>query len=202
MMRLAHIISVLGHPLFMPSYAFGLLIYNNPYVEMMTPKMSQQLTLGILMVFTVLMPALTAVLFKMFGLIDSLLMKTTKERRLPFALTIIWYYMGFLLMKNIYVPQCFLLLMVGAISAIAIALIITNHWKISIHMLGIGGVVGAIIGISQRFQFDHILLIVWLILIAGIIGFARLKTNSHSYKQVYTGFILGVAIEWLVVLYF
>ena len=27
MMRLAQVISVLGHPLFMPLYAFGLLIY-------------------------------------------------------------------------------------------------------------------------------------------------------------------------------
>lgn len=92
--------------------------------------------------------------------------------------------------------------MVGAISAIGISLIITTRWKISIHMLGIGGVIGAIIGISQRFQFDHSLLLMGLILFAGLIGFARLKTNSHNYRQVYAGFILGVAIEWMAVLYF
>jgi hypothetical protein len=69
-------------------------------------------------------------------------------------------------------------------------------------MLGIGGVIGAIIGISQRFQFDHSLLLIALILFAGAIGYARLKTNSHNYRQIYAGFILGVAVEWICVMHF
>ena len=202
MMRLAKFISLLGHPLFMPAYAFGLLIYTNPYINVMVPDASKRFTLGILIVFTILLPILTAVVFKLLGLIDSLFMKTAEERRWPFLLTLIWYYMGFNLLTKIYVPQSFLLLMIGAISAIGIALIITSRWKISIHMLGIGGVIGAIIGISQRFQFDHSTLLIVLILLAGLIGYARLKTHSHNYRQVYAGFILGVAVEWLCVLYF
>ena len=202
MMRLAKFISLLGHPLFMPAYAFGLLIYTNPYINVMVPDASKRFTFGILIVFTILLPILTAVIFKLLGLIDSLFMKTAEERRWPFLLTLIWYYMGFNLLTKIYVPQSFLLLMIGAISAIGIALIITSRWKISIHMLGIGGVIGAIIGISQRFQFDHSTLLIVLILLAGLIGYARLKTHSHNYRQVYAGFILGIAVEWLCVLYF
>jgi hypothetical protein len=110
--------------------------------------------------------------------------------------------MAFQLLAKLYIPQSFLLLMLGAISAIGLSLIITLRWKISIHMLGIGGLIGAIIGISHRFQFDHSLLLIALILFAGLIGFARLKTKSHNYRQVYAGFILGVAVEWMVVLYF
>ena len=60
MMRLAQVISVLGHPLFMPLYAFGLLIYTNPYINMMVPKASKYFTLGILVVFTIILPILTA----------------------------------------------------------------------------------------------------------------------------------------------
>ena len=202
MMRLAQFISVLGHPLFMPSYAFGLLLYTNPYINIMVPAISRQFAFGILLVFTVLLPILTAVLFKLFGLIDSLFMKTAEERKWPFILTLVWYYMGFQLMAKIYLPQSFLLLIIGAISAIGIALIITSRWKISIHMLGIGGVIGAIIGISHRFQFDHSTLIMGLILFAGLVGFARLHTHSHNDRQVYAGFVLGVVIEWVAVLYF
>jgi hypothetical protein len=201
-MRLAQFISVLGHPLFMPAYAFGLLIYTNPYFNMMIPEVSKQFTFGILFVFTILLPIITAFIFKQFGLIDNLFMKTAEERKWPFLLTLVWYYMGFQLLNKLYLPQSFLLLMIGAISAIGISLIITTQWKISIHMLGIGGVIGALIGISHRFQFDHSLLIVGLIFFAGIIGYARLKTNAHNYKQVYAGFILGLAIEWISVLYF
>ena len=201
-MRFAQVISVLGHPLFMPLYAFGLLIYTNPYINMMITETSKYFTLGILLVFTIILPILTSVLFKLFGLIDSLYMKTAKERRWPFLLTLIWYYMGIQLLTRIYVPQSFLLLMIGATSIVGVALVITSRWKISIHMLGIGGVIGAIIGISQRFQYDHSILLIALILFAGLIGYARLKTNSHNYRQVYAGFILGISVEWICVMNF
>ena len=201
-MRFAQVISVLGHPLFMPLYAFGLLIYTNPYINMMITETSKYFTLGILLVFTIILPILTSVLFKLFGLIDSLYMKTAKERRWPFLLTLIWYYMGIQLLTRIYVPQSFLLLMIGATSIVGVALVITSRWKISIHMLGIGGVIGAIIGISQRFQFDHSTLLIALILFAGLIGYSRLKTNSHNFRQVYAGFIVGIAVEWICVMNF
>ena len=201
-MRFAQVISVLGHPLFMPLYAFGLLIYTNPYINMMITETSKYFTLGILLVFTIILPILTSVLFKLFGLIDNLYMKTAKERRWPFLLTLIWYYMGIQLLTRIYVPQSFLLLMIGATSIVGVALVITSRWKISIHMLGIGGVIGAIIGISQRFQFDHSILLIALILFAGLIGYSRLKTNSHNFRQVYAGFIVGIAVEWICVMNF
>ncbi len=201
-MRFAQVISVLGHPLFMPLYAFGLLIYTNPYINMMITETGKYFTLGILLVFTIILPILTSVLFKLFGLIDSLYMKTAKERRWPFLLTLIWYYMGIQLLTKIYVPQSFLLLMIGATSIVGVALVITSRWKISIHMLGIGGVIGAIIGISQRFQFDHSILLIALILFAGLIGYSRLKTNSHNFRQVYAGFIVGIAVEWICVMNF
>ena len=92
--------------------------------------------------------------------------------------------------------------MIGATCIVGVALVITSRWKISIHMLGIGGVIGAIIGISQRFQFDHSILLIALILFAGLIGYSRLKTNSHNFRQVYAGFIVGIAVEWICVMNF
>lgn len=201
-MQLAQLISIFGHPIFMPLYAFITLTYTNPYINMMIPEANKNFILGVIVVFTIILPLFTAVIFKLFGLIDDLFMKTAKERRLPFFLTIFWYYLSYLMLTKIYVPHSFLLIMVGAICAICIASLITIRWKISIHMLGIGGVIGAIIAISQRFQFNHSLLIICLILFAGLIGYARLKTNSHNYRQVYSGFILGLAIEWVCVMNF
>ena len=38
-------------------------------------------------------------------------------------------------------------------------------------MLGIGGVIGGILGVSQRIQFDHSLLLATLILFSGFVGY-------------------------------
>ena len=202
MMKFAQFISVLAHPLFMPSYAFSLLMYTNPYINMMISDSTKNVVIIILSLFTIVLPILTAIILKQLRVIDSIYMKTTEERKWPFVFTLVWYYMAFQLLAKLYIPQSFLLLMLGAISAIGLSLIITLRWKVSIHMLGIGGLIGAIVGISHRFQFDHSNLIMLLLIFAGLIGFARLKTHSHNYLQVYVGFLLGFLVEWISVLYF
>ena len=202
MMSFAKFISVLGHPLFMPCYAFGLITLCNPYINVMIHDSVKQLTFMVLAIFTIVLPIFSAILLKQFGVISSIYMKDSNERMWPFVFTFIWYYIGYQLLSKLYIPYSFLLLMVGAISVIGMALIITLRWKVSVHMLGIGGVIGAVIGISHRYQFDHSSLIIGLVLFAGAVGFARLKTKSHNYNQVYVGFFIGLITEWAMILFF
>ena len=198
-MRFAQFISVVGHPLFMPVYAMVLIFEFNPYIDLQVPNSIQVIVLTILSVFTILLPLITAIILQKLGVVKSIYMKTAQERKWPFLLSVLWYYLGFELLTNIALPISLYLLMIGAISVILIAYFITLRWKISVHMLGVGGVIGAMIGLSQRFQFDHFYLIIILFFVAGLIGYARLKTNSHNYRQVYAGFILGAIIEWIAV---
>ena len=198
-MRLAQFISIIGHPLFMPIYTMVLIFEFNPYIDLQLPKNIQVIVLIILSVFTILLPIITAIILQKLGVVKSIYMKTAEERKWPFLLSVLWYYLGFELLTNIALPVSLYLIMIGAITIILIAHFITLYWKISIHMLGIGGVIGAMIGLSQRFQFNHFYLILFLLFIAGLIGYARLKTNSHNYRQVYAGFILGAIVEWIAV---
>ena len=196
-MRFAQFISVVGHPLFMPVYAMVLIFEFNPFIDLQVPNSIQVIVLTILSVFTILLPLITAIVLQKLGVVKSIYMKTAEERKWPFLLSVLWYYIAFTLLTTIALPISLYLLMIGAISVILIAHFITLRWKISIHMLGIGGVIGGMIGLSQRFQFDHFYLILILFFVAGLIGYARLKTKSHTYRQVYAGFILGVIVEWI-----
>tara|TARA_B100000614_G_scaffold247794_1_gene255069 strand:+ start:186 stop:791 length:606 start_codon:yes stop_codon:yes gene_type:complete len=198
-MRFAQFISIFGHPLFMPVYAMLLIFEFNPYINLQIPKSVQVIVLTILSIFTILLPLLTAIILHKLGLVKSIYMKTAEERKWPFLLSVLWYYLGFELLTNISLPASLYLLMIGAITVILIAHFITLRWKISVHMLAIGGVIGAMIGLSQRFQFNHFYVILVLFFVAGLIGYARLKTNSHNYRQVYAGFVLGIMIEWIAV---
>ena len=198
-MRFAQFISVVGHPLFMPVYAMILIFEINPFIDLQVPKRIQAIILTILSVFTILLPLITAIFLQKLGVVKSIYMRTVEERKWPFLLSVLWYYLGFEVLTNLALPISLYLLMIGAISVVLIAHFITLRWKISVHMLGIGGVIGAMIGLSQRFKFDHFYLILILFFIAGLIGYARLKTNSHNYRQVYAGFILGIIVEWIAV---
>jgi|TARA_B110000467_G_C18241497_1_gene434815 hypothetical protein len=202
MMRLAQIISVVGHPLFMPLYAVGLIFRFNPHISLQVPNVLQQLVFGVLIIFTLVLPSITGFVLKKLGVIRSVYMKTAEERKWPFLFTLLWYYLGFELLTEMALPLSLYLLMIGAISVILVAHLITLRWKISVHMIGIGGVIGAMVGISYRFQYDHFYLIIVLVFVAGLIGFSRLKTQSHNYRQVYAGFFLGFIVEWLTVSFF
>ena len=157
---------------------------------------------GVLIIFTLVLPSITGFVLKKLGVIRSVYMKTAEERKWPFLFTLLWYYLGFELLTEMALPLSLYLLMIGAISVILVAHLITLRWKISVHMIGIGGVIGAMVGISYRFQYDHFYLIIVLVFVAGLIGFSRLKTQSHNYRQVYAGFFLGFIVEWLTVSFF
>ena len=147
-MRFAQFISVVGHPLFMPVYAMVLIFEFNPYIDLQVPNSIQAIVLTILSVFTILLPLLTAIVLQKLGVVKSIYMKTAEERKWPFLLSVLWYYLGFELLTNIALPISLYLLMIGAITVILIAHFITLRWKISVHMLGIGGVIGAMVGLS------------------------------------------------------
>jgi hypothetical protein len=64
-------------------------------------------------------------------------------------------------------------------------------------MTGMGGVTGTFLGITVRYTLNMQFLIVAAILIAGLVGYARLKLNSHKSSEVYAGFLMGVAVMTL-----
>jgi membrane-associated phospholipid phosphatase len=66
-------------------------------------------------------------------------------------------------------------------------------------MVGIGGLLGAIIGISLRFKSDMFLFIIVLVFISGLVASSRLRLNAHSPMQVFAGFITGFLSEFLLI---
>ena len=81
-------------------------------------------------------------------------------------------------------------------------MLINFRWKISAHTVSMGGVIGAFFGLQSVLQIDMLLQISASILIAGLVGFARLKAGKHSPAQVYAGYLLGFAVLYLLILYY
>ena len=61
-------------------------------------------------------------------------------------------------------------------------------------MLGMGGLTGVFLGFALRIGIDIFPFLAFLILLSGLVGYARLKVNSHNPPQVYAGYIVGVVL--------
>ena len=67
-------------------------------------------------------------------------------------------------------------------------------------MIGVGGLVGMMLGMSERLTMDLNTLLILLFVIAGLVGFSRLKLNAHNPFQVYLGFVVGAGSLFLTII--
>ena len=198
-MSLEKIVSILFHPVFVPTITVFLVvkIYSNIII---LENQAGIILIGTC-IFSLILPLLSVFILLLTKKIDSLEMPKKEERFLPILFASIWMMLGFYFMKEIfsYAP-IMKSIYLGAIYVMLIALLITKKWKISLHMLAIGGATGVFIMLEFLFGQNLMLLLI-TILISGILGFSRLSLKAHSLNQIYAGFILGNIIMGLSILY-
>ena len=198
-MSLEKIVSILFHPVFVPTITVFLVvkIYSNIII---LENQAGIILIGTC-VFSLILPLLSVFILLLTKKIDSLEMPKKEERFFPILFASIWMILGFYFMKEIfsYAP-IMKSIYLGAIYVMLISLLITKKWKISLHMLAIGGATGVFIMLEFLFGQNLMLLLI-TILISGILGFSRLSLKAHSLKQIYAGFILGNIIMGLSILY-
>ena len=195
---LARFISVVFHPLFIPLYCV-LIIFNSPvYIIYQLNIDAKYAMCAVVVVFTLVLPAVsTVMLLKMDG-IKSLKMNSQEERKLPFIMSAIFYATAYFSMQQVGIPKLITNAILGATISLVILFLANFKQKTSAHMVGIGGLLGIvytlseiyIVGISQ-FLFPSIIL-------AGLIGYSRLKLKAHQPIEIYSGLIIGFFSEYLI----
>jgi membrane-associated phospholipid phosphatase len=200
--KLAKLISYLFHPLLLPTYGFAILFFTKNYISTFTSTTIKLAILSITFVFTCLLPAVNALILLKTGRIKNLEIETTGERVILYTGAALYYIVLFYLFYFAEFPTLFRILILGAAISVLLAIFINLKWKISAHTIGIGGIAGAAVGIEYRLQLDFHLILILIILVAGIVGYARLKLNAHTPSQVYTGFVLGFLAELLLLIFY
>ena len=143
--------------------------------------------------FTFLLPLLNALLMLRMKQIASLNMETRKERRIPLLVTAFFFVTEYYVLYNKAVPSLLKLLILSAAISVVITVICNLFFKISAHMVGIGGLCGGMFVLGYILHFQNAVpLMIALVFIAGLVGMARLQLNAHTPFEVFSGFILGV----------
>lgn len=194
---LAHFFSFVFHPLFIPLIAAWFLAFVQPgYFTGISPK---EKTLIVIRVGynTIFYPALTVILLKALGFAKSILLKTQRERIVPYIATNIFYFWVFLVFVNQpEVPKILTSFMFAAFLASSAALIANIYYKISMHALGVGSLCGLIlIVIFSGFTYPVFLTSMLVFLIAGIVSTSRLIVSDHRPFDIYSGIFIGILCQ-------
>jgi hypothetical protein len=121
-------------------------------------------------------------------------MKERKDRYIPIIISFFLFVFCFYLIRRIDIPGMFYSFMLGGIFTLLITFFITIWFKISIHMVGLGGLMALVIFISFYLKVNLSFYLILVILFAGITGTARLHLKAHTPVEVYSGYVMGFAV--------
>jgi len=187
------VLSVVFHPLLLPSYLFALILYYLPPEVLSFPADARGYVLLMVFLTTFLLPVLGTLLLRQAQVVKSLQLFHQEDRRWPYMLaascytitTIIFY-------RQPYFDRIFFVVMGLITASICLVLIINQFWKISAHAVGMGGALGILV-LLHGWLAEPVLVypIVAALMACGAVLTARLALGAHTYKQVYAGFFFG-----------
>jgi hypothetical protein len=191
-------VSIIFHPLFIPTYIFCLLMEAVPYE--FAGITQWQLTLRFFTCFwwTAFLPAFAIFLLWRLQFINSILLKTQKERIVPYIIVMFFYWWMYYLSRN-FTDQPIVLrfFFMGIFLSTVVGLILNSYLKISLHGMAAGGAVTAIGLFSWYYAIPLWIYLIPAVLLAGLIATARMLVSDHSNREIYLGLLMGAACQWL-----
>lgn len=201
LIQIAKILSNLFSPFYAPMWAFVWMFYFS-YLEML-PFSYKLFILTLVWITTVLIPRFGINIFRIFMNWTHLQLSHREHRHLPYIVTVCSYSTCLVIMTKLNVPMFIRGIVLTALVSQIICTLINAWWKVSTHMVGMGGLVGALIAFSMLFYFNPVFLLCLLLILSGLVGTARIILRQHTLAQVYTGFLIGfvcaltfVMISW------
>lgn len=197
----ARIVSTVLQPLFMPLYALLIILNANSFIAILVPPRVKLLLVLTVVLCTMILPGITLVLLSAFGALENLRMNNRKERIVPLVIILFTYiFCAYLILDWTGIDLIFMAIM-SAVSCIVLALLVTTFWKISLHMIGIGGVYALlfVLGIAELRDFSGAMITATLL--AGLLAASRLYLGRHTPMQVAAGFAGGFIVSMLTMMF-
>ena len=196
LIRTARVISAIFTPFSIPFLAF-LILFLFSYLRIM-PIQYKLIVLGVVYCFTILMPTLTIFLFRKINGFSPEDLGERKRRFMPFLLTIPSYVFCLVMMHRLNIPWYMTGIILAALIMMVICIVVNLKWKLSEHMAGVGAIVGGLVSFSALFGYNPVWWLCLFILIAGVLGTARIILQHHTLGEVLVGFAVGLICSLLV----
>lgn len=192
----ARIISYIFHPLFVPVYVGLFFIYEARLFNDRTDWQQKIIIIQFFIYYT-FFPLMTTLLAKAVGFVDSVHLKTQKERILPYIVCEIFYFWAWYVFKNVQFPPEVVLFSLGVFLACSLGLILNSFMKISMHTMSMGVVCALFLLVGLNANTSYGFFIALAFLAAGLTGTARLIDSDHTQKEIYLGFFAGAFAQFI-----
>jgi membrane-associated phospholipid phosphatase len=190
---LANLFSYLFHPLFIPLYLTLFLLYIHPSAFAGFSAFEKKQTAFIVALNLLFFPLMSVLLLKAVGFIDSLFLKTQKDRIIPFIACGIFFFWAYTVFKEQpKYPRILVSYIFGIFLASSAALLANIYFKVSMHAIGVGGLLGSFFILFYTSSMQMTWPLCAVLLITGLACTSRLILKAHRPFDIYGGLLIGI----------
>lgn len=196
MQSISRVISVFTHPLFIGVYMAIYIIFVNPFYFLYVSPTSKLFNLLTIITNNFIFPIIVVLLMKGLGFIDSITLKTQKERIVPYMACIIFFFWSwYVFYSNQDIPYVLKNMLQGIFFASILSMIANIFFKISMHAVGVGGLLGLLIVVIFDGKMTGLAPLVVATILSGIVITARLVASDHQKGDLLSGFFAGIVCQ-------
>ena len=198
--RLSRALSWLLHPFVVPLYVLGFMLLTDGFLSRLPASIKSYLA-WIVVLYAAIVPMLSIAFMRGLGLLKNFGLHSQRSRLLPLLVGAISYVLCAITLSDVAVATIVRKFVLAAACCEVLALIVTPFWKISLHLICMGGVTAVFILLSVAGAGQHFWALVATILMSGALASARLHLGAHNPSQIAVGYFGGLVVAMLAMIY-
>ena len=196
---LANLFSLIFHPILITSYVIYFLIFVHPIAFAGLDHRDKVFRFIAVLFSTSFLPLFSVFLLWRLGFgVQSILLRTQRERIIPYAIVMIFYWWVWNVFRNLPdIPPFVVHFLLGSFLAVCAAWFCNIYFKVSMHAISMGGLVMFLILFSFVDTYSSGLYLSIGVLIAGLVCSSRLLLGAHNNTEIYAGFFIGMLVQYI-----
>src|SRR5690606_34463260 len=143
-------------------------------------------------------PLITVLLSKALGFLQSIYLKTQKDRIIPYiACGVYYFWMSYVLRNQPGFAKEIVLLSMAIFIASSLGLLLNIYMKVSMHAIAMGIMLMFITLLSFTQSVNYTPYLSMAILLTGVVCTARFIVSDHTAREIYIGLFTGTIAQLL-----
>ena len=193
MKKIAPVISLLFHPLLMPTLGLFLLLNSGSYVSLLDPA-AKRAILFVMALGTLLFPLMMMPILYYRNLVSSIRNSSREERLITQVIILILYIITFVYFVRLPLSRVIHSYVLASAITLAIVLLLGIWFRISLHTTALGGLAGLIIALIFLYQSPLQGVLILVLLAGGLTATSRLVLGASRSAGVYVGYLVGFGV--------
>lgn len=189
----ARVLTILFHPLVMPTIGLLIILNSGTYLALLDPA-AKRAVLFVMALGTLLFPLMMIPVLYYRNLISSLQDASREERFLPYLIILILYVITFVYFVRLPLSHFIHGYVLSVSILLFLMMLLTFRFRICGHTAAVGGITGLVFALILQFETPAYGFLIISILVAGLVGTSRLILGVQRPVEVYTGFLLGMGV--------